>query len=39
MKEKLVQDALIGAGWTPPWNYNMEEAPKDGTALYIPLFL
>ena len=31
LEDKMVRDALIALGWTPPWNYNMEEAPKDGT--------
>lgn len=35
LKDKLVRQGLIGLGWTPPWNYNMEEAPKDGTLLFL----
>lgn len=35
LQDKLVRDALIAAGWTPPWNYNMKEAPKDGTMLLL----
>lgn len=35
LQDKLVREALIAAGWTPPWNYNMKEAPKDGTMLLL----
>lgn len=31
LQDKLVKEALIAAGWTPPWDYNMKNAPKDGT--------
>lgn len=35
LEDKMVRDALITLGWTPPWNYNMEEAPRDGTILLL----
>lgn len=35
LKDKLVRDALIDAGWTPPWNYDMKQAPRDGTMLLL----
>lgn len=35
LEDKMVRDTLIALGWTPPWNYNMEEAPKDGTTLLL----
>ena len=35
LQDKLVREALFSAGWTPPWNYNMDEAPKDGTMLLL----
>ena len=35
LNEKATREALISLGWTPPWGYNMEEAPKDGTMLLL----
>lgn len=35
LRDKATREALITLGWTPPWNYNMEEAPKDGTPLLL----
>lgn len=39
---KKVIEFLISEGFTPPWNYNMEEAPKDGGWILLksyPLWL
>lgn len=41
LKDKATREALIALGWTPPWNYNMEESPKDGTSILLkecPMF-
>jgi hypothetical protein len=35
LREEAIKKALIALGWTPPWNYNMEEAPRDGTWLLL----
>lgn len=35
LRDKATREALIALGWTPPWNYNMDEAPKDGTMLLL----
>ena len=35
LEDKMVREALIALGWTPPWCYNMELAPKDGTMLLL----
>lgn len=35
IEDKEVIEFLISKGFTPPWNYDMSQAPKDGTEVLL----